>query len=66
MTIRTNLNPLSSQRLLRVMNHYGYTSTNHTLNVIISSLYQALFEEQHTPEIEVETSATKKDNLQSM
>lgn len=41
--MRTNLNEETSKRLLEIMHHYGYTSTNHTLNVIISSLYKSLF-----------------------
>lgn len=36
MRMRTHLNERASKELLELMEIYGFTSTNHTLNVIIS------------------------------
>gem|GEM_PF-786834 len=46
--MRTNLNDITTQRLLEVMEFYEFTSTNHTLNIIVGSLHQSLFPEQYT------------------
>ena len=56
--MRTHLNETASERLLQIMSHYGFTSTGHTLNVVIGSLHQSLFNKatQHTPIKEVNTS----------
>lgn len=45
--MRTNINERSSAKLLKIMQHYGYTSTNHTLHVMISALYESLFNPTH-------------------
>lgn len=45
--MRTNLNEITTERLLEIMRFYGYTSSNHTINVIVGSLHQSLFPEQY-------------------
>jgi len=45
--MRTHLNERSSKELLEIMQYYGYTSTNHTLNILISSLYNSLLNHKH-------------------
>ncbi|RRV74633.1 hypothetical protein EGJ15_05800 [Pseudomonas sp. p99-361] len=61
--MRTNLNQRSSAELLEIMQHYGFTSTNHTLNVIISTLYESLFNQSHkNPNIEVNTNDEHGNN----
>lgn len=53
--MRTHINETATERLLEIMSHYGFTSTGHTLNVIIGSLHQSLFNEEtkHKPIKEV-------------
>lgn len=46
--MRTNLNEITSDRLIEIMKHYDYSSSNHTLNIIIGSLHQSLFPEKYT------------------
>ncbi|MCY1282310.1 hypothetical protein D9M68_643510 [compost metagenome] len=41
--MRTHLSERASKELIEIMNHYGYASTNHTLNVLVSSLHKSLF-----------------------
>lgn len=53
--MRIHLNDRSSSELLKIMQHYGNTSTNHQLNLMISGLYKALFENKN-PSIEVNTN----------
>lgn len=43
--MRTHLSERASKELIEIMHHYGYTSTNHTLNVLISSLHKSLFKD---------------------
>lgn len=45
--MRIHLNERSSSELLKIMQHYGNTSTNHQLNLMISGLYKALFENKN-------------------
>lgn len=53
--MRIHLNERSSSELLKIMQHYGNTSTNHQLNLMISGLYKALFENKN-PSDEVNTN----------
>lgn len=46
--MRTHLNERASKELVEIMGFYGHSSTNHTLNIIISSLHQSLFS-KHPP-----------------
>ncbi len=63
--MRTNLNQRSSSELLEIMQHYGYTSTNHTLNIIISTLYESLFNPSHkNPSDEVNTNDKRSTSNQ--
>ena len=41
--MRPHLNDRAAKELLEIMNYYEHGSPNHTLNVLISSLYNALF-----------------------
>lgn len=45
--MRIHLNERSSSELLKIMQYYGNTSTNHQLNLMISGLYKALFENKN-------------------
>lgn len=45
--MRTHLSERASKELIEIMHHYGYTSTNHTLNVLVSSLHNSLFKNPH-------------------
>lgn len=49
--MRTHLSERASKELLEIMKHYGFTSTNHTLNVVIGNLYKTL--NLNTPDKEV-------------
>lgn len=40
--IRTNLSERASEELLAIMEHYNFTSTNHSLNVIVGQLFKSL------------------------
>lgn len=40
--MRTHLNERSKDELIAVMQALGYTSTNHTLNVIITQAYKEI------------------------
>jgi len=46
---------------LKIMQHYGNTSTNHQLNLMISGLYKALFENKN-PSNEVNTNDELSNN----
>ncbi|WP_439887740.1 hypothetical protein ACSX1C_00315 [Pseudomonas sp. MBLB4123] len=60
--MRIKLNDASSEKLLRIMEHYKFTNTNHSLNVIIGNLHQALFENNHkNPIKEVDINAAKEN-----
>lgn len=41
--MRPHLNHRSASELLEIMRYYDHGSPNHTLNVLISSLYDSLF-----------------------
>ena len=41
--MRPHLNDRSASELLEIMRYYDHGSPNHTLNVLISSLYNSLF-----------------------
>lgn len=41
--MRPHLNERASSELLEIMRFYEHGSPNHTLNVLISSLYNSLF-----------------------
>lgn len=41
--MRPHLNERASNELLEIMRHYDHGSPNHTLNIVISSLYDSLF-----------------------
>ncbi|MCY1464692.1 hypothetical protein D9M71_827540 [compost metagenome] len=58
--MRTHLNEATKQRLLEIMDFYGYKNTNHTLNVIIGSLHKSLFNEH--PENEVNNDSGTNPN----
>lgn len=45
--MRTNLNDITSQRLIEIMHHLGFHSTNHTLNVIISDMHKLLIQNKN-------------------
>lgn len=49
--MRANLNERSSEELLEVMNLLGYTSTNHTLNIIITEKLKQLKSNTHKSEV---------------
>lgn len=53
--MRVHLNERSSAELLKIMQFYGNTSTNHQLNLMIGGLYKALFENKN-PANEVDTN----------
>ncbi len=59
--MRIHLNERSSSELLKIMQHYGNTSTNHQLNLMISGLYKALFENKN-PSNEVNTNDELSNN----
>ncbi len=40
--MRTHLSERASRELIQIMEHYGFNSTNHTLNIMIGNLYKAL------------------------
>lgn len=40
--IRTHLSERASEELLAIMQHYNFTNTNHTLNVMVGELYKSL------------------------
>lgn len=42
MRIKTHLSERASTELLAIMQHYDFTNTNHTLNVMIGQLYKSL------------------------
>lgn len=44
--MRPHLNDRATSELLEIMRHYEHGSPNHTLNVLISSLYNSLFKNQ--------------------
>ena len=41
--MRANISDRAKAELMEIMDHYGYTSTSHTLNVIINSLHKSIF-----------------------
>ena len=41
--MRPHLNDRSASELLEIMRYYDHGSPNHTLNILISSLYNSLF-----------------------
>lgn len=41
--MRANISDRAKAELMEIMDHYGYTSTSHTLNVIIGSLHKSIF-----------------------
>lgn len=53
MRMRTHLSERASKELLELMDFYGFTNTNHTLNVIISKTFADMKTHSHTPLIEV-------------
>lgn len=59
--MRIHLNERSSSELLKIMQYYGNTSTNHQLNLMISGLYKALFENKN-PSIEVNNNDEPSNN----
>lgn len=59
--MRIHLNERSSSELLKIMQYYGNTNTNHQLNLMISGLYKALFENKN-PSIEVNTNDELSNN----
>lgn len=61
--MRVNLNERSSAELLKIMSYYGNTSTNHQLNLMISGLYQALFENKN-PSNEVNINDQRSNQSQ--
>lgn len=61
--MRIHLNERSSSELLKIMQHYGNTSTNHQLNLMISGLYKALFENKN-PSNEVNTNDERGNQKQ--
>jgi hypothetical protein len=40
--MRTHLSERASKELIEIMQHYGFNSTNHTLNVMIGNLYKTI------------------------
>lgn len=59
--MRTHLSDRASKELIEIMQHYGYSSTNHTLNVMIGNLYKSL---NPIPTKEVNTNATEQPEHQ--
>lgn len=60
--MRTNLNERSSEELLEVMNLLGYTSTNHTLNVIITQALKQLKSNTHRSEVSIHDHSSTSTN----
>ena len=60
--MRVHLNERSSSELLKIMQHYGNTSTNHQLNLMISGLYKALFENKNPSSFEVDTNEQRSNS----
>lgn len=42
MRIKTQLSERASEELLAIMKFYNFTSTNHTMNVMVGQLYKSL------------------------
>lgn len=42
MRIKTQLSERASEELLAIMTFYNFTSTNHTMNVMVGQLYKSL------------------------
>jgi hypothetical protein len=49
--MRTHLNERSKDELIAVMQALGFTSTNHTLNVIITQAYKQIVLNTHNSEV---------------
>lgn len=49
--MRTHLNDRSKDELIAVMQALGFTSTNHTLNVIITQAYKQYVLHTHNSEV---------------
>ncbi|MCY1299934.1 hypothetical protein D9M68_445800 [compost metagenome] len=59
--MRTHLNENTKQRLLEIMDFYGYTNPTHTLNKIIGSLHKSLFNNEN-PLKEVNTNGSQGES----
>lgn len=63
--MRPHLNDRSASELLEIMRHYDHGSPNHTLNIMISSLYDSLFKHPtKNPNYEVNNNDTSSNRLQ--
>lgn len=61
--MRTKLNERASRELLEVMSLYGFASTNHTLNVIISKALTDMKTNTHTHSNEVNINDQRNTTL---
>lgn len=60
--MRPHLNDRSASELLEIMRHYDHGSPNHTLNIMISSLYDSLFKHPtKNPNYEVNNNDTSSN-----
>lgn len=55
--MRTNLNDTTQRKLLEIMNFYGYSNVNHTLNVVIGYLHKSIFNENPIKEVKNDSGA---------
>lgn len=61
--MRPHLNDRAANELISIMHHYEHTSPNHTLNIMISALYDSLFQiKSQSPLSEVDNNDQRSTN----